>query len=227
MKLTQRTTAFGVAGLAAVAWTALTVAAIKTTPKTPETQASALLGSGEWTQLSPTGLAGIGYFREESCSACHNLTDGSPKVGPNLANIGRRKSAEWMIAHFKNPSEVVPGSAMPPIQLNNDQLNALSAFLLQLTPENASALDSVPTIAVKGAQIFVNRGCGMCHMVNGVGAKFGPALNGVSRRHTKEWVDKHFANPLALSPGSAMPPFQFSPEEMNAIVSYLFSLPAT
>jgi ubiquinol-cytochrome c reductase cytochrome b subunit len=225
MKLAQRTTAFGVVGLAGVAWTALTVAAIKTTPKTPETQASALLGSGEWTQLSPTGLAGIGYFREESCSACHNLTDGSPKVGPNLANIGRRKSAEWMIAHFKNPSEVVPGSAMPPIQLNNDQLNALSAFLLQLTPENVSALDSVPAIAVKGAQIFVNRGCGMCHMVNGVGARFGPTLNGVAQRHTKEWVEKHFANPQALTPGSAMPPFQFSPDEMNAIVSYLFSLP--
>jgi cytochrome c1 len=39
-------------------------------------------------------------------------------------------------------------------------------------------------------------------------------------------VEKHLEDPQALSPGSTMPSFTLSPEEMEAIVSYLFSLQA-
>jgi quinol-cytochrome oxidoreductase complex cytochrome b subunit/cytochrome c2 len=225
MKLTQRTVAFAGVVLAGTAWTALTVAAVMSTPKPPSVQARNLPPAGEWNQLAPTELAGLGYFRDQKCSACHNLAEGPPKIGPNLAGVGEKKDAAWMISHFKDPSGLVPGTAMPPIQLTNDQLNALAAFLLKLTPESATRLADTPNVAVRGAQIFVERGCGGCHMVNGVGAKFGPALNGVAERHTKEWVEKHFENPSALTPGSAMPAFKFSPEDMNAIVSYLFSPP--
>jgi len=225
MKLTQRTVASGVVVLAGAGWTALTVVAIETTPKAIEAQAGNLSAPQEWIRLSPEELAGIGYYREEKCSACHNLVDGGPKIGPNLAGVSRQKGAQWMIEHFKNPAEVVPGSAMPPIQLSVDQLNALAAFLLKVTPEDASELAAAPDLAAKGAQIFVSRGCGVCHMINGVGAKLGPALNGVPQRRSREWVEKHFENPQALSPGSVMPPFKFSPDELNAITSYLFSLP--
>ncbi len=210
MKLTQRTTALGIVGLSALGWTALTVAASMTTPKSSEALAGNLPTPGECSQLSPEELAGVGYFRQESCSTCHNLTDGSPKPGPNLANVGRRKDATWMIGHFKNPSEVIPGTSMPPIQLSDAQLNTLAAFLLKLTPENADALAAAPAFAVRGAQIYQDRNCGTCHMVNGVGVKFGPPLNGVAKRRAKEWVEKHFADPKALSPGSAMPAFKFS-----------------
>jgi cbb3-type cytochrome oxidase cytochrome c subunit len=63
--------------------------------------------------------------------------------------------------------------------------------------------------------------------VNGVGANVGPALNGLSGRRDRPWVEKHFANPAAMSPGSIMPPSQFSPTDMKAIVDYLFSLPSS
>lgn len=226
MKLTQRVTAIGVVVLAAIGWTALTVAAIKTTPKSSGTQ-SELVASAEWIGLSPEELAGIGYYRQESCASCHNLIDGTPKVGPNLAGVGNKKDATWMIAHFKNPSGVIPGSPMPPIQLSDSKLNTLAAFLLKLSPTNADTLASAPQWAVQGAQIFVDQSCGQCHMVNGVGSKLGPALNGVAERHDQDWLEKHFENPQALSPGSIMPPYKFSPDEMKAIVSYLQALPPT
>jgi ubiquinol-cytochrome c reductase cytochrome b subunit len=130
-----------------------------------------------------------------------------------------------MIKHFKNPSQVVPGSNMPPISLSDAQLNALASFLLKLTPENAGNADSVPDNLLRGAQIYEARGCGACHMINGVGAKLGPPLNGVGTRRTREWIEQHFANPAALTPGSIMPPAKFSPDEMQAIVAYLLSLP--
>ena len=54
----------------------------------------------------------------------------------------------------------------------------------------------------------------------------GPALNGLAQRRNQQWVEKHFANPAAMSPGSIMPPSQFSPADMKAIVEYLLSLPS-
>jgi mono/diheme cytochrome c family protein len=104
-------------------------------------------------------------------------------------------------------------------------LNALAAFLLKLTPRNAEALANAPDFAVQAALLYQTDNCGSCHQVNGVGMKIGPPLNGVARRRTKTWVTQHFANPAALSPGSFMPPYRFSPREMDNLVAYLFTLP--
>jgi ubiquinol-cytochrome c reductase cytochrome b subunit len=224
VKLTQRTTAIGVVALAAVAWGTLTLAAIKTTPPAQDEQASNLPLGADWNQFSPQELAGLGYFRQEKCLACHNLNDGLPKAGPNLASAREHKNAAWMIMHFKNPNQVVPGSNMPPILLSDANLNALASFLLKLTPENANDVTSIPDNLVRGAQIYDAQGCGNCHLVNGAGAKIGPPLNGLSQRRTRPWVEKHFASPAAMSPGSIMPPSKFSTADMQAIVDYLLSL---
>jgi ubiquinol-cytochrome c reductase cytochrome b subunit len=230
-KVTQRTTAIALVAMAAISWGALTLAAIKTTPSSAEEEASVehkvqppVSGVG---QFSPQELAGLGFFRQEKCEACHNLTGGAPSTGPNLAATSEHRNAEWMIKYFKNPNQVVPGSNMSPIQLSDANLNALAAFLLKLTPENAHDVAAVPDNIARGAQIYEAQGCANCHMVNGVGAKLGPALNGLSLRHDQQWVTKHFANPSALSPGSIMPPTQLPPAQMQSLVDYLFSLPGS
>jgi ubiquinol-cytochrome c reductase cytochrome b subunit len=167
----------------------------------------------------------VGYFRKEHCASCHAVVEGKPGIGPDLANRPIRKSAAWMIAHFKRPAAMVPGTSMPSIQLSDSQLNALAAFLLKLTPRNAEALASAPDFAVDAALLFQANGCGGCHVANGVGMPVGPPLNGLARRRTKTWVVQHFANPQALSPGSIMPPYRFSSQEMDHLVAYLFILP--
>jgi ubiquinol-cytochrome c reductase cytochrome b subunit len=226
MRLTQRTTALGIMLLVAIGWGALTLAAIRTTPAQAP-QAEEALNDADWIHFSPQEVAGIGYLRQEKCLACHNLSIGPPKAGPNLATAREHKNAAWMIKHFRNPNAVVPGSNMPPILLSDANLNALAAFLLKLTPENAGDVASVPDNLVRGAQIYEAQGCGNCHMINGAGAKLGPPLNGLPQRRTRQWVEQHFANPAAMSPGSIMPPSQFSPADMQALVDYLYSLPGS
>jgi ubiquinol-cytochrome c reductase cytochrome b subunit len=223
--LTQRAAAVTLVVLAFLGWTALTITAVATTPAAVRTASGGGTTASDWRHLSPEELAGIRYFRQESCSVCHNLAVGPSKVGPDLATVGQRKSATWMIAHFRNPPQLMPGSNMPPIQLGDAQLNALAAFLLKLTPQNAKALESAPAAAAAGASLFQADGCGACHMVNGLGGRIGPPLNGLGRRHDKEWVAKHFANPRALSPGSTMPAYNFSGRDLERMIAYLFSLP--
>ena len=224
-KVTERTFAAGVLCLAAIGWTGLTLAAVVTTPKPAVAEQIDFSQPTDWLQLSPVEMAGIGYFRQENCASCHTVGDGKPKIGPDLARITIHKSAAWMIQHFKRPSAMVPGSAMPPIALTDAQLNTLAAFLLKLNSRNAAALESAPEFAVDGALIYQKNQCGSCHTVNGVGMKIGPPLNGLKRRRTEDWVERHFQDPQALSPGSFMPAYKFTPMEMQKIVAYLFVLP--
>ncbi len=224
MRVTRRTLAMGVAVLAFLGWAGLTAAAVATTPK-PDTVAVDYGAPTDWMGLSPQELAGIGYFREENCASCHSLQRGKPSIGPDLAAVPIKKSAAWMIEHFKHPAAMVPGSSMPSIQLNDPQLNGLAAFLLKLTPANAEALSNAPDFAVHGGLIYQAKNCGSCHRVNGVGMKIGPSLNGVGKRRSKAWVTQHFANPESMSPGSFMPAYRFSSREMDDLVAYLFTLP--
>ena len=230
-KVTQRTVAIGVVTLAAIGWGALTLAAIKTTPPSAEEQASTQpptpLPPSGLNKFSPQEVAGLGFFRQEKCQACHDLNGGTNKAGPNLATTSEHRSAAWMLKYFKNPNQVVPGSNMAPIQLSDSNLNALAAFLLKLTPANAAEVASVPDSVVHGAQIYEAQGCGNCHMVNGVGTKLGPPLNGLAQRRDAQWVAKHFANPAAMSPGSIMPPTQLPPSDMQSLVDYVLSLPGS
>ena len=222
VRVTRRTFAMSAVALVALGWTGLTVAAIATTPKQAEVAEAE--GPQDWQQLSPEELAGIGYFRQENCASCHSLTDEGSGIGPNLSATSIRKSAAWMIEHFKNPAQMVPGTSMPPIQLNDSQLNALAAFLLKLNPANAAALESAPDFVVDGAMIYQSHRCGTCHQINGVGMKLGPPLDGLAKRRTREWVIEHFLDPQKLSPGTIMPPYKFNNREMDHITSYLMML---
>lgn len=225
MRVTQRSFAFGVVLLAGAGWACLTLAAVRSTPHTSAAAEIDFSQPTDWMQLSPVELAGIGYYRRESCQGCHTLGGTALKVGPDLANVGSRRAGAWMIAYFKNPQAMVPGSSMPAIHLSTPQLNSLTAFLLKVTPQNAEAMQIAPAFAVEGAMLYQEKSCGSCHQVNGVGAKLGPVLNGVGSRRTAAWLAQHFTNPQKMSPATIMPPYPFSPKEMENIVSYLLTLP--
>ena len=225
IKVTRRTFAAAVVILAAIGWTGLTVAAVVTTPKeAPEAAVDYSLPT-DWVQLSPQEMAGVGYFRQENCATCHSFTDKESRIGPDLAKTSIHRNAAWMIEHFKAPARVRPGSVMPPIQLNDSQLNTLAAFLLKLNPENATAVSSAPDFVVNGAMVFVSQGCGGCHRVNGTGIAVGPSLNGLSERRARSWVEEHFLDPPKLSPGSIMPAYKLPPKDLANLTAYLFALP--
>jgi ubiquinol-cytochrome c reductase cytochrome b subunit len=222
VKVTRRTAAFVFVALAAVGWTGLTVQAVATTPR--ETVQIDYSGPTDWLHLSPEGLAGVAYFRQEKCVACHATGEGASSIGPDLTRIAIRKDAAWMIQHFKRPGEMRPGSFMPPIQLSDGQLSSLAAFLLKLNPKNASALRNAPDFAMAGALVYQANNCGACHTVNDAGVAVGPSLNGLSKRRSRSWVEQHFADPEKLSPGTFMQPYKLSAKDTHNLTAYLLSL---
>ena len=225
VKVTRRTAAMGFVALGALGWAGLTAAAVVTTPKEAREVAIDYSAPTDWMHLSPEEMAGVAYFKQENCISCHAIGERGNKVGPDLTRITIHKDAAWMIQHFKRPAAMRPGSVMPPIQLSDTQLNSLAAFLLKLNPDNATALDNAPEFAAQGALVYQTNHCGACHLVNGVGMKIGPPLNGLSKRQSRSWVEDHFADPQKLSPGSIMPPYRLAQKDMDSLTSYLFALP--
>lgn len=225
--VTKRTTAIGVVALSAIGWTSLTVAAIMSTPAEAGRGHEGMLFAeiDIWQQLTPEELAGIGYYRREGCGSCHGSGPSAPEGAPDFTKVSVTRDAAWMIDHFKNPQQRIPGTSMPPIQLSERQMNALAAFLLQLTPRNAEALHSAPDFAVEGAILYQTQSCAACHQVNRAGQTTGPALNGLKLRRTKAWVIGHFVEPQKYSPGTTMPAYKFPEKQMENITEYLLAIP--
>jgi ubiquinol-cytochrome c reductase cytochrome b subunit len=243
VRLGKRTFAITLVLLAAIAWTGLTTAAVVTTPKnqesaddtetpateTPEATAPAPAAVAPelavWQHLTPEELAGLGLFKKQGCMGCHPGT-GQKGIGPDLTKIpAEHRNVAWLVPHFKNPSQMVPGSVMPPVDLSPADLNALALFVLTLTPQNEQAIKSAPDFATQGAMVYQSNHCNSCHQIDGVGTTLGPALDGVGLRHDRAWLEKHFADPAGVSPGSIMPPYKFNPQDLDAICKYLLQLP--
>jgi len=230
VRLGKRTFAFGIAILGILAWSSLTTAAVLTTPPNPEENGLAATSESEtsiqaWQHLSPPELQGLALFRKENCKACHP-GGGKQGIGPDLTKLpADHRNAAWLVPHFQNPSKVVPGSSMPPVQLKDAELNALSAFVLKLTPDNEGSIMSAPDYVVQGALVYQDNHCNSCHQVAGVGQKLGPALDGVGERHDRAWLEQHFRDPQGTSKGTIMPPYKFSAEDMDALCKYLLQLP--
>jgi len=57
-------------------------------------------------------------------------------VSPALDEVGKRRNPDWIVAHFRNPQTVTPGSVMPGFDFTDEQIRALTEFLLTKADPN-------------------------------------------------------------------------------------------
>ncbi len=93
--------------------------------------------------------------------------------------------------------------------------------------ENHTSSAYVVTVSVnpldikEGRAIMDNNKCFSCHSINGVGGTVAPSLNGVKYRKSPEMIFRWIKSPYSIKPGTAMPQYPFSDEQIGKIVSYL------
>lgn len=176
---------------------------------------------------APKLARGRQVFEEQGCIGCHKLGGIGAAIGPELDKVGAKRSPDWLMAHFKNPAASVPGSAMPPVKLKESDLEALTIYMLGQTGEKLSdyhvSMRTIPGPQV-GQRIFETKGCIGCHSIGGRGGKVGPELDKVAERRDAEWIVRHFKDPQAVSPGTVMPKFDFTEQEIRALTEFLLSL---
>lgn len=71
-------------------------------------------------------------FERERCVTCHSINGKGGVIAPDLAGVGERHSAQWILDHFKDPQSISPGTLMPRFNVPDEDFEALTEYLLTL-----------------------------------------------------------------------------------------------
>jgi len=150
----------------------------------------------------PGTLAGRRLYEERGCPSCHSLAGKGGKLGPPLDQVAKRHDPQWLMAHFKNPQAISPGTIMPQFYLSEQETRALTQFLLSWSDTNVIGFLKTPatmTPIERGKGVFRKFGCAGCHGLEAQGgipnpnaktAQQVPGLKYVSEGYTKEELRK-------------------------------------
>jgi mono/diheme cytochrome c family protein len=72
------------------------------------------------------------YEVKYQCQACHTIGSTGGYVGPNLNNVGNWLTPGWIEAWLHDPQALVPGTIEPRRHFTEDEIRALTAYLLTL-----------------------------------------------------------------------------------------------
>ena len=135
-------------------------------------------------------------FHTLGCRGCHKIGGVGGDDGPDLTREGEKDPARldyshvpgkhtfatWLGEHFRSPAQIVPGSQMPALGLNNDQIDALVLYMLSLRrsnlPEAYWPKDRIRAerfaereFATDGATLYGSF-CAACHGPRGEGMRY-------------------------------------------------------
>jgi len=77
---------------------------------------------------------------------------------------------------------------------------------------------------LSGIHYYRQEKCAVCHNVSGGEAKAGPNLLNTAKRHDQDWLLKHFKEPQAATPGSAMTPVNLSGPQISDLAAAMKAL---
>ncbi|MBZ5499636.1 MAG: c-type cytochrome [Acidobacteriia bacterium] len=109
------------------------------------------IGSVDLKSYTPQ-MATLGkqlYEVKYQCQSCHTIGSTGGYVGPNLNNAGNWLNAAWIAAWLKDPQALVPGTIEPEREFTDQELQALTAYLLTLR-QNPQAGGTARTAGATG-----------------------------------------------------------------------------
>ena len=194
-------------------------------------------------QGTPQLNLGRRMLAQYGCVHCHTIKrpDGSPLTGtddpPSLSHIADKTSREWIYAWLKDPQSYSATATMPNFKLKDEDARDISAFLIaNSTPaslkvvsaslEESKKVKDDATLQTKAASLYGESFCASCHAVqnaagNLVGGNVGPELTRIGSKARPEWLQAWVRNPHDYDPGTAMPHYRFTDEEVGLLTGFL------
>lgn len=191
--------------------------------------------------------AGRRLVQEKGCQDCHSIGGKGGTLGPALEQVAKRHDTAWIVQHFKNPQSVSPASIMPQFNFSEQEIRALTEFLISLTDTNVVGFLKTPALMTpveRGKDVYRKYGCAGCHGADGQGgvpnpnaktAQQVPGLKFVAEGYTKDELRKRVLDGQreipALDAKKPAPPLYMPPwrgkiaeGEVTDLVEYLVSL---
>jgi mono/diheme cytochrome c family protein len=211
--------------------------------------AAALSACGRQPTLTDPVARGQRDFEGLGCAKCHMIGDMGNEWGPNLTLVGFRKTPDWLDTWLKNPHAWNMRTVMPNFNLNDGTRADLVAYLSaqkgqawgDAYPWRKPEIAALPPVK-RGEFIFNKAGCVACHGQfggggypnNNVVGGLIPTLTKVSEGYSKAELHSKIQfgqvsipkDASAEKPKIFMPKWgdQLKPDEIDALVEYLFSL---
>lgn len=171
---------------------------------------------------------------ELNCTACHAASGKSagrlsPKVAPQLAEVGSRASAEWLQHYLSAPQEAMPGATMPDVMhgMAADEraagAEALTHHLLSLSPVKFRRAMPDKAAVARGEGLYHRIGCVACHAPQNTTTKAMPAspFPRMAEKWSFDGLRRFLRDPLASRPSGRMPAMQLTDGEAADIAHYL------
>ncbi len=78
---------------------------------------------------SDSAAAGKAIITQYECTSCHQIGEEGRSFGPRLDGVTRKMPVEELRLWLLNPSSVKPGTAMPDLNLSNQEALAIISYL--------------------------------------------------------------------------------------------------
>jgi cytochrome c oxidase subunit 2 len=72
------------------------------------------------------------YFMDSGCYGCHTVGKMGTPIGPDLSKVGTKYSHVYIERWLRDPSAQRPNAHMPALELTEQQVKSLAAFLSSL-----------------------------------------------------------------------------------------------
>jgi mono/diheme cytochrome c family protein len=182
---------------------------------------------------------GSQLVERNDCLACHRIDGrggtlrpgGGGMEGPDLSHVGLAGyDREWFAKHLGDHGKAADGPWKTSFGPIPDADRALIDEFLR-------SRSGAPRL-VEAKALFHSLGCRGCHKVGGVGGSDGPDLTLVGDKDPglldfshvpgkptlAAWFAEHFRDPARIVPGSQMPAFGLSDEQIDQLTRYMLSL---
>jgi cytochrome c551/c552 len=152
----------------------------------------------EATNLTVT-MSGMDAKIEQLDRRSGNLLREIKKVGPDLKEVRMKIHKEWIPNWLKRTHEFRPTTKMPQFRLQDDEIQAIAAYIWQSAITGPELPKQTPGNAANGKVLFETRGCEACHSMgegaNMVGGDFAANLSRVGEKDNYDYLVRWILNP--------------------------------
>jgi len=193
-------------------------------------------------KLSEQVVAGKRAFEKYNCNDCHTILGFGGYYAPDLTKVVQRIGADGVRYRIKSPELAFANSwrKMPNLRVSDAETENMVAFFTwvgEINNNDWPPQDSrkrlsrgeqamVATVGVSpGAAVFQTKGCMNCHSLKGTGGTFGPAMDAVGKKLSREQIARYVRDPKGVNPKSMMPPqTELSDRELEEVANFLSTL---
>lgn len=132
------------------------------------------------------------------CSYCHGAHGEGGRGADLTAGIYRMGGKDPEL--FATIRSGIPGTEMPAVRVNDDDVWRLVGFVKRLGSQGLSEKASGDSVA--GKSIYAKSGCAGCHKIDDEGRDLGPDLTDIGRRRGLKFLEESIVKPDAFVPNN-------------------------